>query len=86
MVAEREVFIKEHGGTKNGFDVRNLDTVLGELKNLKIPKDREGRFKTKLIEPHKRRDINFEDLILGVFSSGISARAVAQALESIFEL
>jgi len=86
MVAEREVFIKEYGGTKNGFYVRNLDTVLGKLKNLKIPRDREGRFKTKLIEPYKRRDINLEDLILGMFASGMSARAVAQTLESIFEL
>jgi len=86
MTAEREVFLKEHGGTKNGFYVRNLDTALGKLKNLKIPRDREGRFKTKLIEPYKRRDINLEDLILGMFASGMSARAVAQALESVFEL
>jgi putative transposase len=86
MIAEREVYLKEHGGTKNGFYVRNLDTVVGKLKNLKIPRDREGRFRTKLIEPYKRRDINLEDLILGMFASGMSARAVAQALESVFEL
>ncbi len=86
MTAEREVFLRQNGGTKNGFYVRNLDTVLGKLKNLKIPRDREGKFRTKLIEPYKRRDINLEDLILGMFASGMSARAVAQALESIFEL
>ena len=86
MLAERKVFIKEHGGTKNGFYVRNLDTVLGKLKELKIQRDREGKFRTKLIEPYKRRDIKLEDLILGMFASGMSARAVAQALESIFEL
>ncbi len=84
MVAEREVFIKEHGGTKSGFYARNLDTVLGKLKNLKIPRDREGKFRTKLIEPYKRKEINLEDLILGMFASDISARTVAQALESIF--
>ncbi len=39
-----------------------------------------------MIEPYKRRDINLEDLILGMFASGMSARAVTQALESIFEL
>ena len=52
MVVEREVFIKEYGGTKNGFYTRNLDTVLGKLKNLKIPRDREGKFRTRLIEPY----------------------------------
>jgi len=86
MIAEREVFIKEHGGTKNGFYMRNLDTVTGRLENLKIPRDREGKFRTKLIEPYKRRDISLEDLILGMFASGMSARSVAQALESVFEL
>jgi putative transposase len=86
MVAEREVFIREHGGTKNGFYERSLDTTLGKLENLKVPRDREGKFRTKLIEPYKRRDVNLEDLILGMFASGMSARAVAQALESLFEL
>ncbi len=50
MLAERDVFIKEHGGTKNSFYVRNLDTTIGKLENLKIP--REGKFRTKLIEPY----------------------------------
>ncbi|WP_051453545.1 IS256 family transposase [Hippea sp. KM1] len=54
--------------------------------NLKIPRDREGRFRTKLIEPYKRRDMDLEDLILGMFASGMSLRSVSQALESIFEL
>ena len=86
MVAERDVFIKEHGGTKNGFYVRNLDTPLGKLENLKVPRGRGGKFRTKLIEPYKRRDISLEDLILGMFASGMSARSVAQTLESIFKL
>ncbi len=86
MVAEREVFLREHGGTKNGFYERSLDTTLGKVENLKIPRDREGRFRTGLIEPYKRRDISLEDMVLGMFASGMSARAVAQTLESVFEL
>ena len=80
------MFLKEHEGTKNGFYTRNLDTTVGKLEDLKIPRDREGNFKTKLIEPYKRRDINLEDLILGMFASGMSTRSVAKALEGIFEL
>ena len=86
MIAEREVFIKENNGTKNGFYTRNLDTSIGKLEELRIPRDREGKFKTKLIEPYKRRDISLEELILGMFSSGMSAIAVADALETVFEL
>lgn len=85
MVAEREIFIKENNGTKNGFYTRNFETVVGKLEELKIPRDREGRFKTKLIEPYKRRDINLEELIFGMFASGMSTRAIADALESVFE-
>ncbi len=33
MTTEKEVFLKEHEGTKNGFYVRNLDTAFGKLKN-----------------------------------------------------
>ena len=40
MVAKSDVFIKEHEGTKNGFYERNLDTTLGKLENLKVPRDR----------------------------------------------
>lgn len=40
MIAEREAFIKEEGGTKNGFYTRNLDTVLGSLKKLRLPRNR----------------------------------------------
>jgi len=85
MVAEREIFIKENSGTKNGFYTRNFETVAGKLEELKIPRDREGRFKTKLIEPYKRRDINLEELIFGMFASGMSSRSIADALESVFE-
>ncbi|MBO8143610.1 MAG: transposase [Thermodesulfobacterium sp.] len=86
MIAEREVFLKENGGIKNGFYTRNFDTLLGKLEDLKIPRDREGNFKTKLIEPYKRRDISLDELIFGMFARGMSARAIAQTLEVIFEL
>jgi putative transposase len=83
MIVEREVFLKEDGGIKNGFYERNINTAFGKLENLKIPRDREGNFRTKLIEPYKARGISLEDLILGMFAKGMSIR---YALESVFEL
>ena len=65
----RGIFIKENNGTKNGFYTRNLETVAEKLEELKIPKDREGKFKTKLIEAYKRRDTSLEELIFGMFAS-----------------
>jgi len=37
MQAEREVFLAEHGGTKNGHCTRNLDTSLGRLEACGYP-------------------------------------------------
>ncbi|MDF2953163.1 MAG: Transposase [Thermodesulfobacterium sp.] len=87
MIAEREVFLKENGGIKNGFYTRNFNTLLGKLEDLKILKDKEENFiKTMLIEPYKRRDISLDELIFGIFARGMSARAIAQTFEVIFEL
>jgi putative transposase len=85
MEAEREVFLEENGGSKNGFYKRDLDTIHGKIEDLKIPRDREGNFKTQLIEPYKRRDISLEELVFGMYSSGMSVRSIAEALESVFE-
>ena len=86
MIAEREVFLKGNGGIKNGFYTRNFNTLLGKLEDLKIPRDREGNFKTKLIESYKRRNISLDELIFGIFARGMSARAIAQIFEVIFEI
>ncbi len=40
MIAESKAFIKENNGTKNGFYTRNLDTSIGKLKELRIPRDK----------------------------------------------
>jgi len=40
------------------FYLRNFETVAGKLKELRIQKDRERKFKKKLIEQYKRRDIS----------------------------
>ncbi|MDF2954156.1 MAG: Transposase, partial [Thermodesulfobacterium sp.] len=84
MIAEREVFLKGNGGIKNGFYTRNFNTLLGKLEDLKIPRDREENFKTKLIESYKRRNISLDELIFGIFARGMSARAIAQTFEIIF--
>ena len=41
MQLERELFLKEHGGTKNGSYPRSLTTPYGQVE-LNVPRDREG--------------------------------------------
>jgi len=41
--ADREAFLREQGGRKNGYYVRKLETSLGQVE-LAVPRDREGRY------------------------------------------
>ena len=50
---ERELFLKEHGGTKNGSYPRSLTTPYGQVE-LNLPRDREGNFRTALFPRYAR--------------------------------
>ena len=86
MQAEREVFLAEHGGTKNGHYTRNLDTSLGRLEGLRVPRDREGRFHTQLWAPYQRRALDLEQLISSMFMQGLSVRRIAEVLETVLHM
>ena len=86
MQAEREAFLQEHGGTKNGFYTCNLDTSLGRLEGVRVPRDREGRFHTQLFAPYQRRTLDVEALIEGMFLQGLSLRRIAEVLEPVLHL
>ncbi len=40
MRTERDVFIEEHGGMKNGFYERSIKAKYGEIENLSVPRER----------------------------------------------
>lgn len=58
MELEREVFLAEWGGKKNGYYERGLVTKHGPVR-LRVPRERDGRFHTALFAPYRRR---MEDL------------------------
>ena len=41
--ADREAFLREHGGRKNGYYPRKQEPAFGQVE-LSIPRDREGRY------------------------------------------
>ncbi|MCF6191546.1 MAG: IS256 family transposase [Candidatus Hydrothermae bacterium] len=83
MEAEREVFLREHGGQKNGYYTRDLDTTVGRLKALRVPRDREGQFRTQLFRPYQRRTLDVEALTVALFRQGLSARRVGEILKEV---
>ena len=84
MNTERDIFIENNNGTKNGAYTRTLNTKYAFIDDLKVPRDREGNFRTMVFEPY-RRSLDIEDLILALYSNGISTRRISMILEEIFQ-
>ena len=84
MNTERDVFIEEHGGLRNGFHERKVKTKFREIEDLSVPRDREGRFRSAALEPYSR-SIGLEELIISLYSKGVSTRKASEILEEIFQ-
>jgi len=83
MWAEREVILKERGGRKNGYYTRDLETTVGKIEDLRVPRDREGRFHTQVFRPYQRRTVEVETLTAALFRQGLSARKVGEVLKEV---
>ena len=54
MGIERDVFLEQSNGTRNGHYGRVLTTKYGHIDDLKVPGDREGAFRTQIFQPYQR--------------------------------
>ena len=68
---------------RNGHYQRNLDTTLGPIDKITVPRTRTGLFKPTVFERYQRRQKAVNDLVCNVFLRGISTREVAGALKPI---
>ena len=68
---------------RNGSYLRDLFTTYGSLK-VRIPRDRNGRYKQKLIPPWCRRTDRLEALILKMYSMGITYSEISELLGEYF--
>jgi len=69
---------------KNGFYGRAMKTKFGEIEDLNVPRDMDGRFRTALFDPYAR-SIGIDELIISPYSKGIPTRKMSEILESIFQ-
>ena len=51
---------------------------------MNVPRDREGKFRTALFDPYAR-SIGIDELIISLYSKGISTRKMSEILESIYQ-
>ena len=82
MEIELKAYLEDNPRIKNGRYKSDLKTKYGEITQLNIPRDRDSNFHTKIIETYNR-SIGMEDLIVSMYSNGISTRRIAGILEDI---
>ena len=68
---------------RNGFYRRSLDTVYGIIEDLKVPRDRSGKFQTQVFERYGRREAALNRLITECFWRGISTRDMKPILKKL---
>ena len=68
MKAEHDQYLEENPGIKNGYYKRNLKTKYGELKQLSVPRNRDNKFHSAVIDNDK--SIGLEELIISLYSNG----------------
>jgi putative transposase len=66
---------------RNGYYTRNLDSEMGPIEGLKVPRSRHGVYETELFERYHRRTGVVDEAILSIFCGGNATRRVGEILE-----
>ena len=72
----------ERRGWRNGSKRRRLHTRVGTIE-LRIPKDREGRFQPSLFERYQRSEKAFVLALVEMYIQGVSTRKVQKVVEQL---
>lgn len=68
---------------RNGYYRRNLDTSLGPIESIIVPRSRSGLYRPTAFARYQRRQESVNQMICNVFLRGISTRDVAGALKPV---
>jgi transposase-like protein len=69
---------------RNGYYQRNLLTAFGMIRELLVPRLRQGRLRTKVFERYRRRWKSVDNYIRSLFLGGASTREVGELLERLW--
>jgi len=67
---------------RNGHYARDLDTTMGHIDELAVPRTRGGH-RTQLFERYARRRPELDEAISGMFIKGVSTRGVGEVMETL---
>ena len=74
---------RNSGNSRNGSEPKRLKTEDGEI-TLSIPRDRAGTFEPVLVKKHQRRLGKFDDLVISLYTRGMTQEQIRQHLHEIY--
>jgi putative transposase len=80
--AEPHQRTEQRRGYRNGHQARTLTTRVGRL-DLRVPRDREGRFRTELFERYQRSEKALVLALMEMYVQGVSTRKVKKITEEL---
>jgi transposase-like protein len=71
------------GNSRNGYTKKSLRTPYGKVA-VKIPRDRNGEFKPRIIPKNVRSVAGVDEKIMGLYSAGMSTRDIAEQVSALY--
>ena len=71
------------GNSRNGKSRKTIITDNDSL-NIDIPRDRNGEFEPQLVRKHQRRINKFDDMVISLYSRGLSTEEICGHLKEIY--
>jgi putative transposase len=73
----------ERKGSRNGSYRRDLATISGQIQDLQVPRDREGKFHTQLFDRYSRYEEQVAEGLTQMFVSGTSTHKVGEVAQTL---
>jgi len=70
-------------GYRNGYRYRGLLTEMGPLEHIRVPRDRDGTYRTKVLPRYQRRQKRVNRMVRRMFVLGVSTRRVRDVIEPL---
>ena len=68
---------------RNGYSKKTVKTQLGEVE-IKVPRDRQGRYEPKIIGKYDRNAEGMEEKILSLYACGMSQRDISEQIKELY--
>lgn len=73
----------DRGAGRNGYRHRSLQTRLGVIQDLRVPRSRDGTYESRILLPYSRREPDIDEMVSGAFLAGVSTRRVGDVMEPL---